>query len=455
MSENEHWTEAFRETLHNHEEPYQLGAWERFEAHRSARIRRRMWRQALSVAALLLMGLGLYWFGTPGLDPGREVVHYDDELPVVREPEFRSTEPVPENDNRESEAANRSDEAAEGSVDDRSGESEMESDEPGGEDSSFRPVFPEGDFAIATRNGSTDESNDAEGEETFDPMFIDSPITGTGTGLTVPTVSMRSGGNPSASFQRDRKDHFQMSRPLDRTGVREEQSSNESPAIRASDLRPARQDQEFAWGVAYAPVMNLHGGTARMAMGAGVHARVGLGNSWGLGSALVLSRSQFRSDADPGEVNLFQTSSMADGATTILDSRVEADLVSLEVPLHLRYEVSESVAFSGGLSTVAYLQETYHYRVDYRQPFLSTMSTEQGVRFETEERRQTERVSESERPMSGFYWGAFYNMGAEFSWLFSERHWVSVEPFVKIPTGGVAKQDLTYSSGGVQLKLYF
>ncbi|MEX1213370.1 MAG: hypothetical protein WEA36_11040 [Balneolaceae bacterium] len=459
MAEREPWLDTFREKLHHHQEPYQLGAWEQFETHRASRIRARIRRRVASVAAVLLVGIGLFWFATPGTQTGDEMALRSEEPPMLRELESRSSMPAPsatDDPPEEGIVATEPDVVAGASSNGyASGEG---GPSRGGESSVVESVQPEEGAEVTDREGSTHTFADAgqEAVEDVPPIWIDSPITGRMLGVRATSRIM--GESEAGAPVISGINRFVATRRSSQTagaGNRETTSTNDSKAVRVSDLRLDRSDRPFAWGVAYSPMMNLHGGTARMAMGAGVHARVELGQSWGLGSALVLSRSQFQTDAEPGDANLFQTRMMASGAPTILNSRMEADLVSLEVPLNLRYEVSETVAFSGGLSTVAYLQETYRYLVDYRQSYVTASSTEQGIRFESGERERTERVSESEAPMSGVYWGAFYNMGAEFSWIVSNRHLVSVEPFVKIPSGGVATRDLTYSSGGVQLKLYF
>lgn len=459
MSEREPWIDSFRKALRNHEEPYQLGAWERFEAHRATRYRHRAWKRALSAAAVLFLGLGLFWTLAPEPDSGEGVASNIEglELPRVEEQEPRSSTPI----QSESDDMNRDSAAAGSPGDTVSDPSEERS--PGesvvghaAENSGSEPVQP-GDTELDGSAGSLPLAIFEVREEDSGPIRPDSPIRGRVLGVGSPSrLSGESRTMDRLSTTRtERPESAGRSLSVVRADHREQASPDRSQKVRASDIRPSPRDRAFAWGVAYAPMMNLHAGSAQLAMGAGVHARMELSDTWGLGSALVLSRSQFQSDADPGEANLFQTSHMADGGPTILDSRVQADLVSLEVPLNLRYEVNETVSLSGGLSTVAYLQETYHYRVDYRQSYLSALSTEQGIEFESGERERTERARESEAPMSGLYWGAFYNVGAEFSWLLSNRHWVSVEPFVKIPSGGVSSRDLTYSSGGVQFKLYF
>lgn len=448
MSEREPWVEPFREQLHGHEEPYQLGAWEQFEKHRGLRQRQQLWRRILATAAAVVIGIGLYWMVGVVTDSPVELAQ--------REGQARMQSRPPESPSSVLEDSG----LPQGSSDHIPDEVDLQELNPGSGDQSRSGESVASTSRMSETNETPVGSDDAVAEVVTDEAsapWVLSPLTSQVLGVSFASLAPSDPSTNSVRMQ-------ELSSPL--AGGREswrsvdesvyEEEFAESNAVRVGDLRFGPRDQEFAWGVAYAPVMNIQGGTTQMSMGAGVHARMELRNGWGLGSALVLSRNRFQTDADAASFSptIAQTA-MASGGPTVLESRMEADLVSLEVPLHVRYDVSDTVTLTSGFSTIAYLQETYTYRVDYRQPYYAVRQSEEGIRFESGERERTEQVREQEAPMSGLYWGAFYNMGAEFSWLISNRHWVSVEPFFKIPTGDIAKQNLTYSSGGVQLKLYF
>lgn len=449
MKSREPWLESLRKQLHEHEEPYTLGAWETFESRRTAKKRTIVRRRWLSAAAVLLIGAGLWWTvdpdsGGPASDGSVAMQMEPDLSPLVDLPDTRLAKPL-EEESLQVPSEPGPMESAVADSDPGRDQEDVSDDESAhsDRDSWTEPATPSLYGGLLVHR----EETESVGDELDGGATIEGD-TGTrtdGAGISGRTFSLLPGRALRGGLPAD----MWISTPA------AEPSESEQTRVGSADLRRYPDHRGFAWGVAYAPMMNVHKGQSSMAMGAGVHARLQMSEQWGLGSALVLSRSQFQMDADPTVISMFQTTTMAAGGPVILNSRMEADLVSLEVPLHLRYRLSDAWTLSGGLSTVAYLQETYRYRVDYRQQYQTMTATAEGVRMESGEMQRTERQTESEGSLNEVYWGAFYNVAAEFSWLFTDRHWVSVEPFFKVPTGTVASRDLSYSSGGVQLKVYF
>lgn len=122
---------------------------------------------------------------------------------------------------------------------------------------------------------------------------------------------------------------------------------------------------------------------------------------------------------------------------------VTSSLLAMDVPLDLRYHVTERFYSSVGMSLFAVLDErrTVHYTT-------TTASQElNGTRYNRREFSQ--RVSS--QPIADQRVGGFLNFSIGHRLPLSKRVSLSVEPYFKVPMGSLSKQDMNLNHGGLKL----
>lgn len=124
-------------------------------------------------------------------------------------------------------------------------------------------------------------------------------------------------------------------------------------------------------------------------------------------------------------------------ATTPVLQNYQANLLGLDIPLNLKYQLSKSDTYvSAGISSGTYLNETYQFVYNYPAA-TDNQNTKTHNAFGTFDFART----------LNFSFGMGYPLG--------KRNRLTVEPFVKYPLSGLGSQDLKFGAGGVNLKLNF
>ncbi len=122
---------------------------------------------------------------------------------------------------------------------------------------------------------------------------------------------------------------------------------------------------------------------------------------------------------------------------------VTSSLLAMDVPLDLRYHLSDRFYSSVGMSLFAVLDErrTVHYTT-------TTMSQDlNGTRYNRHE--FTQRATH--HPIESQGVGGFVNFSVGHRVPLSKRVSLSVEPYFKVPMGSLSKQDMNLNHGGLKI----
>ncbi|MGZ3813338.1 MAG: hypothetical protein ACXVJN_16440 [Mucilaginibacter sp.] len=120
-----------------------------------------------------------------------------------------------------------------------------------------------------------------------------------------------------------------------------------------------------------------------------------------------------------------------------------ASLIGLDIPLNLKYEFNPQKGdtyISAGLSSGTFINETYTYSYNNPAPFSATISQVQD---------QSTRKS-----FDSFYFGKTLNFSFGTGYSVG-RNLLIIEPFLKYPLEGLGAQQIRFGAGGLNLKFNF
>jgi len=120
-----------------------------------------------------------------------------------------------------------------------------------------------------------------------------------------------------------------------------------------------------------------------------------------------------------------------------------ANLVGLEVPLDLKYDVNtgkNNVYVLAGFSSGTFINETYTYQYNY--PALASPTLQQV------------KDATSHNSFDSFYFGKMLNFAVGVGYPLGKNR-IVLEPFLKYPLQGLGAQDIKFGSGGINLKFNF
>ncbi|HTD99932.1 MAG TPA: hypothetical protein VK668_11645 [Mucilaginibacter sp.] len=120
-----------------------------------------------------------------------------------------------------------------------------------------------------------------------------------------------------------------------------------------------------------------------------------------------------------------------------------ANLVGLDVPLNLKYVFdpqNSDTYISAGLSSGTFINEKYTYSYNYSAPFSATGNQVQD---------QTTNQS-----FNSFYFAKTLNVSFGVGYPLGKNRLI-IEPFLKYPLSGLGSQDIRFGAGGLNLKFNF
>ena len=120
---------------------------------------------------------------------------------------------------------------------------------------------------------------------------------------------------------------------------------------------------------------------------------------------------------------------------------LNASLVGIDVPVNIKYFIKPEKTdtyFSAGLSSGTFANETYNYKYNYSSLFNAAAQT----------------VSTSSS-FNSFYLANMANFSFGFGYPVGKTTRLIIEPFVKYPLSGLGSQQISFGSGGINLKLNF
>lgn len=206
------------------------------------------------------------------------------------------------------------------------------------------------------------------------------------------------------------------------------------------------KSKNFSFGLTYAPLMNANDTKTDWSMGGGLYTEWNFARDLAFSSGILIAQNQLEYDK---EENM-------EGVGTDNLAYVQVDLVSLEIPLNLRYFLTDNISVSAGISSAAFLKEHYNYTYEY-QLEIQVLEYREGTGFEPviKEVTVTESEKQSEPSLNAVDWAAFYTFSLSYQYDIAGKHTLSLEPFVKLPSGYLTSRHIKYYTGGLQMKISF
>ncbi len=410
-------TDHIREVMLDHREPYVLGSWERFQKYRQRKRRNRHLKNGLRIAATVLI-IFSFVYASNFVDEGQNGLVVDEQS--VKQPEIMQNPFLT----------------------------------PFGAEDLFGSRHP-GKTDNAEDDDPIERNNTISAAADIDMMEISSikrktvskeTFTGNAT-ITAPKKY------PFSEEEKSEPDRMKTFAFHLNTG--EQQSHNRVSGQDVPVVSPGSPKKNFTFSVGYASIVHMHESQTDFGMGGGFYSDWNFSDHLAFSSGMFIAQNQLTYSRD--HENLRST---MESETTLSTSdnlkHIQVDLVSMEIPLNIRYSVHKNISVSAGISSVTFLKENYNYNFEYEQQIqVFDDQEESDPGLVTQVVTFSETQQESEPSMSGMEWAAFYTFSAGFQHKFADRHAISFEPFVKIPTGQIASRDIRYTTGGLQLKLTF
>ncbi|MEX0647911.1 MAG: hypothetical protein WD139_08995 [Balneolaceae bacterium] len=209
------------------------------------------------------------------------------------------------------------------------------------------------------------------------------------------------------------------------------------------------------FSIAYASVINIHDSQTDMGFGGGVYTDWHFAENLSAGSGLFVSSNQLKYAGESGNSLMKETDEPETLASDDNLAYMQLDLVNLEIPLSLRYHISNNISLSAGVTSVAFLKEEYDYTFEYDQPIQVFQDDESGIGPMTRMVTMTTSQKESEPSFSKIELAALYTFALGYQQQIRSRYQIMFEPFLKIPAGHLTSRNIRYTTGGIQLKITF
>ncbi len=412
-------TKHIRRTLLDHEEPYVLGSWERFQRQKLGNDRKRSQKRLYAFAAsILLMLTFAFAWNEFSMLPGEE---------YVEESQTESPEQTPTPSNLPQITAEEQ----------TATEEELQEKQT--------------DIGV-TENRSTTDNTSNIASQTFPEI---SPSFSRKTFSNFYKVSSGLNAPPPIS---QKVAHSLNTLPANnRIASAGENSPSGQPVPIASTMLPAseKDSKNFVFSAAYASVMNVNDSQTDLGMGGGLYTDWNFAKNLSLTSGLFIGQNQLRYKNNQGnqlEENVSRSNNTLMSADNL--SYMQLDLINLEIPLNFRYTLTENWSVSAGISSITYLREEYDYVYEQQ---IQVFDESSATSSETVTRSVTLRSSQtqSEPSFDKLDWAAFYTLSFGYQRKVFKNHNATLEPFIKIPAGKVTSQGVSYTSGGIQLKISF
>lgn len=401
-----------REVLLEHKEPYVLGSWERFQRHSEMQKKQRIRKSILLIAAsiLLIFTFGYSWFSI--IQTGNVEMTLD--IPVhIPEPDITNPgnllnpfssqdQPVPDNNNVTS---NKSEQLQYISSD----------KEPGNRyitNASLISVKPIEEYTLT---------------EEIQKRNINKAIYAIQDGKA--RTSEKEYGNTETN-RRPADDIF-------------------------TNAVKHQHPKDFTFSMAYASVLNLHDSNTDLGVGGGFYTGWNVTDKIALSSGVFISQNQLRYNMEYGSLMRTFEEGEATLAAAVDLSHIQVNLVSLEIPLNISYSLNDRFSVSAGLSSVTYLKEQYEFTFEYEQTIQVLTTTNNGIEYRTEQVTFSETLQQKEPSLNGMDLAAFYTFSVGYQREIAGLQTVSIEPFLKMPTGRLTSRDIKYTTGGLQLRIFF
>lgn len=231
---------------------------------------------------------------------------------------------------------------------------------------------------------------------------------------------------------------------------REKESSKGGyPSVTESTIGAKRERDRrgVRFGVNLSPGFNsTRGGGSALNYGGGVSVDISIAKNVSISTGLQLEHQSVESRV-----------ATADAASS---SQTEASLTNFDLPLNITWRFlnnkNGSYYLSGGLSSLAYLDEKYTRRT-FRQQIKSVAADAAQESFLSSYRVENVEVVDYITPQNNntFDIAGRLNIMVGYEQKLSSKLNLHVEPYVKIPLSGLASENMRFTTGGVTFKLSF
>lgn len=427
------------EKLREHELPYKQGAWENFSSGQKKPLRAVLWPYA-SVAAVLLLVAGLYWFRTPA-------IHGPETANATAETAFAPGQPAG--------APEQPGTVTSGSVEPVAAAKRQK-------DSDVRPAV-----GVITRTPPAIVES-ASFASTPEPVADTSaPVSDQAPSVIAiaeeqPVIPQET-GQPAVS---DEDRFLQLLRREQQIAGQSTSSSGHSrAAMKKWDvglvLAPAANEQQMqlSGGVSFAYRL-----TDRISVGSGVSiAQLGVERAPVLAGGMPPQASSpgpqgpqaspsFESAVE-GVKNMAPADRLVENK--VLES-VRTQVVGLDIPLDFRFHIHPRFYASAGASFFAVLNEERTNNYTKQMSRMADVADKFG-QSSMQPVVETQHVSEAagDQPLSSSGYNGFINLSVGHRLPLSRRFGISLEPFYKLPVGRLAGQDVNLSYGGMRVTAGF
>lgn len=144
----------------------------------------------------------------------------------------------------------------------------------------------------------------------------------------------------------------------------------------------------------------------------------------------------------------------------MLPAHIDAVLTNLDIPINIKWSFfsdnTRSYYVSGGLSSLAYLNEkytttSYDQQIQASTVALAADETITSYKIENIETVETTTVS----PSNAFDFAGRVNIILGYEQRLTSKLNLHIEPFLKIPLSGLATENMRFTTGGVTFKVSF
>lgn len=270
----------------------------------------------------------------------------------------------------------------------------------------------------------------------------------------------------------------------DRLGLSEEE--DRFARLLAADLLAAEEtpilassDQQGRWGMGVVLSPNLT--SEQMNIGGGVHIAYHLNDRLSIRTGVALGQYGVNTDgrrvlppelfgvkpkkiaSDMGSLEAplspHHHTSMKDGPQNIAPNyhtrfldRQTSDLLGLDIPLDLTYAINDRFYTTVGVSYFTVLNErrTNHYIDRLNEP-VQMNSNSSGALESFEIKTLYVEGPASNRPLDGRGYTGFLNLSMGHQSQLTKKLRLSIEPYVKLPVGRLAGEDMNMTHGGVRI----
>lgn len=416
--------EHITEVLSDHREPYVLGSWERFQRFRINRKRSRRNQIIVRIAAAILL-IFTFYFGWTNIDRTADEWITGETPAEIPEPVLDDNKNLLSPDEAENLFA------------------EQQYEHPD-------------DWPVLSESTGSEQEETVAG--TFPPVEISPSASQSVKQYTLTeTVQETILENRLLAFSKSDKDLQNPIQPHETT---------ESDVLPAGEMNAEQiltgeiknsHKKDFSFSLAYASLLNIHDSQADLGSGGGFYTDWNFAEKFSLTSGLIVAQNRLKYSFEHGE--LLRTFEEDGNETTLANSdnlsHIQVNLLSLEIPFNFRYSINGNFSVTAGISSVTFLKEQYDYTFEFQQQVHVVVDGDDGPETTTETITFSETQQQTEPSLNGMDWAAFYTVSMGYQHIFADRHTVSLEPFVKIPTRGLASRDIRYTTGGIQFKVYF